>query len=146
MAPRESDLGAAELEVLKALWEHGPGTVREINEKLADQGRRWAYTTVITLLQRLEAKGYVASDKGGFAHVFRAAVTRDAVVQQHLTGLVDDFCDGTAAPLVLALVQGHRFSDAEIEQFRRTIDELGSQKTKDSTQQARRKGRSRSGR
>jgi predicted transcriptional regulator len=125
----------AEREVLKVLWEHGAGTVREINEVLADQGRRWAYTTVITLLQRLQAKGYVASDKSGFAHVFHAAVTRDAVVQQHLTDLVDDLCDGTAAPLVLALVQRHQFSDEEIEQFRQLIDELESRKTKDRPRQ-----------
>ena len=131
----------AERDVLKVLWEQGPGTVREINDVLAEQGRSWAYTTVITLLQRLEAKGYVASDKRGFAHVFRAAVTREAVVQQHMTELVEDLCDGAAAPLVLALVQGHRFSDAEIEQFRQLMDELEGQKTKAKPRLARRRSR-----
>ena len=123
--------------ILKVLWEHGAGTVREINERLAHLRRRWAYTTVITLLQRLEAKGYVTSDKSGFAHVFRAAVTRDAVVQQQMTDLVEDFCDGTAAPLMLALVQGQRFSAAEIEQFRQWIDELEARKAKDKARQPR---------
>ena len=58
-----SSLGDNELDLLKMLWEHGPGTVRTVNEVLQRQGRRWAYTTVLTLLSRLEAKGYATSDK-----------------------------------------------------------------------------------
>jgi len=83
-----------------------------------------AYTTVMTLLGRLEVKGYVASDKSGFAHVFRAAVSRDDVVHQHLATLANEFCDGQPAPLVLALVQGQRFTADELAEFRRLIDEL----------------------
>lgn len=114
----------AERDVLKTLWEHGPATVREIHQALSRQGRSWAYTTVMTLLQRLEGKGYVACDKSNFAHVFEARVTRDEVVRQQLTNLVSEFCDGEAAPLMLALVSQHRFSQAELEQFRQLIDQL----------------------
>ena len=49
-------LSESEMEVLKALWDHGPGTVRQINGVLGGRGRSWAYTTVLTLLQRLGAK------------------------------------------------------------------------------------------
>jgi predicted transcriptional regulator len=121
---RAQSISDAEREVLKALWDHGSGTVREINQVLNAMGRRWAHTTVLTLLHRLEAKRYVASDKSGFAHVFRAAISRDELVSQRLADLADDFCDGTAAPLVRALVQGHRFSNAEIDQFRQLIERL----------------------
>jgi BlaI family penicillinase repressor len=119
-------LSDAEREVLRVLWDHGPGTVREVNALLEEQGRRWAYTTVITLLQRLQAKGYVASDTSGFAHVFRAAVSRDAVLRQRLTDLADEFCEGTAAPLVLALVEGQRLSHDELQQLRELIDRHGA--------------------
>ena len=112
----------AEREVLKTLWEHGPGTVREINECLEHAGQQWAYSTVITLLGRLERKGYVTSDKSGLAHVFRAAVSRDEVVQERLTDLAEELCHGDPAPLVLALVQGHRFTPQEIAEFRKLID------------------------
>jgi predicted transcriptional regulator len=118
------------LAILKAIWENGPGTVREINRVLRGQGRRWAYTTVLTLLQRLEAKGFVASDKGGVAHVFRAAVSRDSLLRQRLKDLANQLCEGTPGPLVLALVEGHRFSEAEIEQFRRLLEQLEDQKGK----------------
>ena len=115
-------LSESEREVLKALWDHGPGTVREINALLARRGRRWAYTTVATLLQRLLAKQYVASDPTVVPHVYRAAVTRDELLGRRLQDAADELCDGRAAPLVLALVQGGRFSNEELARLRRLLD------------------------
>jgi BlaI family transcriptional regulator, penicillinase repressor len=113
-----------ELEVLKVLWDYGPGTVREINARLQEQGRRLAYTTVLTKLQRLESKGFVVSDKRELAHVFRAAVSRDRLLRRRLKDLANELCDGTATPLVLALVEGHRFKPGELDQLRRLLDDL----------------------
>ena len=73
-------LSDSEREVLKVLWDRGPGTVREINTELARRGRRWAYTTVATLLQRLAAKQYIASDPSTVPHVYRASVSRDELL------------------------------------------------------------------
>ena len=125
---RRSTISETELDILKVLWEWGPGTVREVNALLRKQGRRWAYTTVLTLLQRLEAKGYVASDKTGLAHVFRPAVSRDRLLRQRLKDLANQLCEGTATPLVLALVEGQRFRPDEIQQFRELLDRLESQR------------------
>lgn len=132
MTDHRPEMSDAEREVLKALWDHGPATVRDLRSALTEQGRSWAHTTVTTLLQRLESKGYVTCDKSRFAHVFEARVTRDEVVREQLTSLVDAYCDGAAAPLMLALVEGHRFSAEEIEQFRQLIEKLDakSQRTK----------------
>jgi predicted transcriptional regulator len=116
------------MDVLKALWEHGPATVRDLGGVLRRQGRRWAYNTVLTLLQRLEAKGYVAADKRGVAHVFRAAVSRDRLLRRRLRDLADELCEGTATPLVQALVEGRRFTAEEIEHFRRLLDDLEEKK------------------
>ena len=121
---RRPPVSETELEILKAIWEQGPGTVREINARLRPTGRRWAYTTVLTLLQRLEAKGYVSSNKTGLAHVFRAVVSRDRLLRQRLKDLAQQLCEGAPAPLMLALVESQHFSDEEIEQFRRLLDEL----------------------
>lgn len=122
----------SEREVLKVLWECEPATVREIREHLAATGREWAHTTVNTLLSRLEQKGCVTCDRTGFAHVFTAAVSRDQLVQQRLASLADDFCDGTRVPLMLALVDGQKFSADEIEQFRQLIDRLDRKPAKSS--------------
>jgi BlaI family penicillinase repressor len=126
--PRRSSISETELDILKVLWEHGPGTVREVNALLRAQGRRWAYTTVLTLLQRLEAKGVVTSDKSGLAHVFRPAVTREKLLRQRLKDLANQLCEGTATPLVQALVEGQRFTPEEISHFRQLLDELESKK------------------
>src|SRR3984893_13743447 len=117
VASRWPPISETELEVLKVLWEQGPATVREVNALLRKQGRRWAYTTVLTLLQRLEAKGYVASDKSGMAHVFKPALSRDKLLHQRLKDLANQLCEGAATPLVLALVEGHRYTADEIQQF-----------------------------
>lgn len=124
VGPSVSD---AELDVLKALWEHGPGTVRELDAVLQQRQRRWAYNTVLTLLTRLREKGYVASEKQGVAHVFRAVVSRENLLCERLTELADRVCDGTASPLMHALVKGRPFSADEIEQFRQLLDDLERQ-------------------
>jgi predicted transcriptional regulator len=115
-------LSDAEREVLKALWDHGPGTIREINDVLERRGRHWAYTTVATLLQRLGVKRYVASDSSAVPHVYRALVTRDELLECRLKDAAEELCDGRAAPLVLALVQGNRFSAEELVRLRRLLD------------------------
>jgi BlaI family transcriptional regulator, penicillinase repressor len=116
-------LSDAERDVLKVLWDQGTGTVREINDVLKKQGRHWAYTTVATLLQRLAAKHYVASDPRAIPHVYRAVVTRDELLEIRLKDAADEFCDGRAAPLVLALMRGNKFSVAELARLRQLLDQ-----------------------
>lgn len=121
------DLGSAELEVLKALWEVGPATVREVLRLLHERGRRLAYTTVQTSLTRLEQKRYVVSDKSDLAHVFRARVTRERVTRTRLRTLVEQLYDGAAGPLVLQLVRTERLTPAELEQLQKLIERLDAQ-------------------
>ena len=73
-------LSESEVEVLKVLWDLGPSTVRAVNRELTSRGRRWAYTTVSTLLLRLSTKGCVAGDSSAVPHVYRATVSRDELV------------------------------------------------------------------
>ena len=124
MDARGASVSEAELEVLKVLWEHAAGTVREINALLQEQGRRWAYTTVQTLLQRLESKGCVRSDRSGPAHIYRAAISREELLSRRLRDLADQLCDGTASPLLLALVGDSRLTAEEIKQLRQLLDQL----------------------
>jgi len=121
---QQHDLGSAELEVLKALWEVGPATVREVLGFLHDRGRRVAYTTVQTLLTRLELKRYVTSDKSDLAHVFRARVTRERVTRSRLKTLVTQLYDGAAGPLVLQLVRTERLTPQELGQLQTLIERL----------------------
>jgi BlaI family transcriptional regulator, penicillinase repressor len=119
-------LSEAEIEVLKVLWDLGPSPVRVINRELAARGRRLAYTTVSTYLLRLANKGCVASDTSAVPHVYRAAVSRDELVGRRLREAADELCDGDAVPLVLALVQRHRFTPEELARFQRLLDEAST--------------------
>ncbi len=125
---RRPAMSDAEREVLKTLWEHGPSTVREVQALLGGQGQEWTRSTVITLLQRLEKKGYVASDKRKFAFVFRATVSREDVMHQRISKVAEELSEGDAVPLVLAFAQRHPFTDDEIVQFRELIEEMESKR------------------
>jgi BlaI family penicillinase repressor len=121
---RRVPVSDSELEVLKVLWAQGPSTVRDVAAALRRQRRRLAYNTVLTLLSRLRDKGYAAADRREQAHQFRATVSREDLLGSSLAALADRVCDGTASPLMLALVKGQRFSTDEIAAFRRLLDEL----------------------
>jgi predicted transcriptional regulator len=127
MAGRQYELGDAELEALKVLWNHGSLTVREVLTHLHEAGRRVAYTTAQTLLNRLEQKGFVTSNKSEFAYVYRAKLTRDRVTRSRLKTLVKQLYDGEAGPLVLQLIRNEQFTAAEIEQLQALIERLDSE-------------------
>lgn len=126
MPINEYELGTAELDVLKVLWDEGPGPVRDVMNHLHRRGRPLAYTTVQTLLTRLEQKGAVASDKRELAFIFRPAVTRERVRKSRLKGLVEDLYDGAAGSLVLHLVKTQRLSGDEVAELQRLIEQLDS--------------------
>lgn len=121
---RRAPVSDAELEVLKVLWTSGPATVRDVAAALKRQRRRLAYNTVLTLLSRLRDKGYVSADRRETAHLFRAVVSRDDLLGSSLSALADKVCDGTASPLVLALVRDRSLSADEIAQLRQLLDDL----------------------
>jgi len=130
MGKQRTPVTDAEREVLKALWDAGPSTVRNVVELLGQRGQQWTRSTVITLLQRLEKKGYVACDRSKFAFVFEASLTREDVAEQRLKELAGELYAGDAAPLVLAFAQRHRFTSDEVRQFRELIEQLESKKRK----------------
>jgi BlaI family transcriptional regulator, penicillinase repressor len=123
----------AEREVLKVLWDHGPLIVRDVLEHLTEQGQDWSRSTVITLLQRLEKKGYVESDRSQFAFVFRALVSREEVMHARMNDLAGELCEGDALPLVLAFAERHPFSPEELARFRQMIDALEAKRGKRGT-------------
>ena len=69
-----------EADVMDALWVHGPSSVAEVRECLADP---LAYTTVLTVLRTLEAKGYVGHEEAGRGHRFGHQVVVDIDVGSH---------------------------------------------------------------
>src|SRR6185436_14031044 len=92
-------LSRLELRIMEALWKHGTASVREIQEALPEKGRP-AYTTVQTVVTRLEAKKALRrSKKIGNANIYEPVVTRGAT-QRRLVDELLGFFGGRAAPLM----------------------------------------------
>jgi BlaI family transcriptional regulator, penicillinase repressor len=121
---RPSPVSEAELEALKVLWDLGPSTVRAVQAELRRRGRPWAYTTVLTLLQRLEAKGCTRSDRAAAANVYTATASRSQLLGRQLRDLVDKFCDGASSPIVAALAEAGRLTPKDVEELRRLLDRI----------------------
>jgi predicted transcriptional regulator len=128
-APR-SPVSDTERNVLRALWQDGPGSVREVHARLKAAGLDWARSTVVTLLQRLEKKGYVESDKTEFAFKFRAVVSRDELLRLRMAELADDLCDGRWEPLLLAFTKREKYTAGELAELQRLVDELSAKLTR----------------
>jgi BlaI family penicillinase repressor len=111
-----------ELELLEALWSLESGSIREIQESLPAD-RRPEYTTVQTIIYRLEEKGAVKrAKKIGNAHIFEPLVTR----QSTLGAMIDAFIGtlgGSHEPLVQHLVESGKISSAELKQMERLLKE-----------------------
>ena len=114
-------LSDAEWDVMKAVWEQRETTVRQVCEELA-AGRKWAYNTVKTFMERLEAKGYLKVRKEGKTYSYRPAVTQRTATRRAFRYLIDRVLDGATAPLVSYLVEGDKLSDDEIEQLRALVE------------------------
>jgi BlaI family transcriptional regulator, penicillinase repressor len=113
-----------ELKVMQALWDHGASSVREIQERFP-QKRRPAYTTVQTILYRLEAKNAVRRTKKiSNAHIFEAAITRNAANTRLIDELLGLF-GGRTQPLISHLIESGQLTLDDIEEARKTLRRLG---------------------
>jgi BlaI family transcriptional regulator, penicillinase repressor len=100
----EARVSRFELQLLEKMWQLGPCSVREIQESLPDKNRP-AYTTVQTIVYRMEEKGSVRrTRKIGNAHIFEAVYTRKAVYRRLVGDLLDLF-GGSPEPVMSHLIE-----------------------------------------
>jgi len=108
---------------MEALWSKGPSSVREIQESFPAK-RRPAYTTVQTIVYRLEAKNALKRTKKiGNAHIFEAVVSRSAARGRVIDELLGLF-GGRAQPLMAHLVESGRLTLEDIEEARTALRRL----------------------
>jgi predicted transcriptional regulator len=129
MAKRPPTIPDSELDVLKVLWDQGQATVREALETLREAGRQWSYATVATLLDRLESKGLVTSDRSELAFVYRPTITAQEVRQKRLTNLVEKLYQGEPGLLVLHLLKAHPLDPRQAKEVRAVLEEMTGSKT-----------------
>ncbi len=108
-----------ELDVIAVLWERGSGTVAEVRAALHDE---LAYTTVLTVLRILEAKGHVRHEGEGRAHRYYALVPEHVARKGAVRQLVDRFFSGSPELLLTELVGDRDLSGADLRRLRRLLD------------------------
>lgn len=110
----------AELEVMRALWERGEGTVRDV---LGDLDRDLAYTTVSTTLRILEGKGFVTSRKEGRSHVYAPAESKPRYEARSVNHLLGSVFDGDRLALVRQLVESTPVDRDELAALHALLDQ-----------------------
>jgi BlaI family penicillinase repressor len=108
-------LGDRELDVMGALWELGSGTVAEVREHLPAS---LAYTTVLTILRNLEAKGYVRHGVEGKAHRYHPRVAQRTARRKALSQIIDKLFHGSPEQLIAQLVDDEKLSAADLKRLR----------------------------
>ena len=121
MAHAKAGLGARELAVMKIIWRLEDASVRQVYETLRTR-RPVAYTTVMTMMSTLEAKGYLKKRVDGRAFRYRPARPEGRVITSLVREFVDRVFDGASRPLLAHLVREGRLTKAEREELRRLID------------------------
>lgn len=122
MRTKSKTLTAQELEIMKIVWELGPATVRGVYEALLER-RKIAYTTVMTMMNILEDKGYLKKRAAERAYVYQAARPKSQVIKAMLQEFVNRVFDGSAEPLLVQLVKDRHLSQKDLEKITRTIQE-----------------------
>lgn len=119
---REPNLPDSELEVIRVLWKKESATARDVYNQLRNEGSKWTYATVNTLLQRLEAKGMATSDKSGISYVYSPKITKQKVIKKRVRDIVDKLYEGNGSSLVLHLLKSEQLSDNDMSEIRAALE------------------------
>ncbi|MDB5304104.1 MAG: transcriptional repressor, CopY family [Phycisphaerales bacterium] len=119
--PRHEYPTPAELEVLRVLWERGPGTVRDVMQALDERGKAGrAYTSVMSLMNVMADKGLLARKPEGKAFVYTTKASRTKTLGGMVGDLLDRAFEGSANDLVVHLLE--KTDARELAEIRKTID------------------------
>jgi BlaI family penicillinase repressor len=110
-----------ELEVMQVMWNLGRASVREVQESLPER-KRAAYTTIQTIIHRLELKGAVRQvRKIGNAHIYEPVITRDAAHKRMINELLEAF-GGSAQPLMAHLAESGKVTLEDLKELESIIE------------------------
>ena len=115
-----AEFGDRELDVMGVLWTTGSATVAEVRDRLPVD---LAYTTVLTILRNLEAKGFVRHEGEGKAHRYFPLVARQTAGRSAVARLIEKMFGGDPAMLVSHLVSDHPLSEDELRKLHATLGE-----------------------
>ena len=119
MRTTKPPLTQQELEIMKLVWKLDTPTVRQVYEAMREH-RQIAYTTVMTMMNILETKGYLKKRQGEKAFVYTPSQPEKQVIRSMVREFVDRVFNGAAEPLLLHLVEDEQFTAKDLEEIRRS--------------------------
>ncbi len=117
---KSTTLTNAEHRIMEVIWARGSATVGEVVEALEGKD---AYTTILTLMRILKAKGFLSSRKEGRAHVFTPRVDRDTAARKAVHQLLSKFFFGSPSELVLTFLREEELTPEELDKIKCKIME-----------------------
>lgn len=123
-APSGIEPTKSELEILKVLWEHGPSTVRFVNDELNSQSRPVQYTSTLKLMQIMYEKGMLMRDDSSMKHVYRPVEDEEKTKSFLLSRFVENMYNGSASSLVMQLLGNKKTSAEELKAIRKMLDNM----------------------
>jgi BlaI family penicillinase repressor len=115
-------LSPLELVVMRIVWRLKNATVRNVYEILLRE-RKIAYTTVMTVMSKLEKKGYLGKVQQERAYLYHASKPQDQVIRSMVRDFVGRVFDGSAQPFLVHLVKDRRLSEKDLREISRLIEE-----------------------
>jgi BlaI family transcriptional regulator, penicillinase repressor len=120
MRPKTTNLTTQQLEIMKVVWRLGDATVRDVYEALRTQ-RTIAYTTVMTTMKTMEARGHLKKRVHGRAFVYQAVEPQDSSLRKIVGDFLDRVFNGSTEPLLAHLVEEKRLSQRDLDKVARMI-------------------------
>lgn len=118
---RKPQLASLQLAIMRILWQKEAATVGDVRDELAAEGRELAYTTVATMLAKMERKGQVAHRAGGKAFVYHPVLRQEQVSRSMVADLAERLFGGDVTLMVSHLLDGCDLSDAEMSRLKALI-------------------------
>jgi BlaI family transcriptional regulator, penicillinase repressor len=113
----------SELEILRVLWEHGPSTVRFVMQEL-NKIRELNYTATLKLMQLMVDKGILKRDERKMQHVYHVVEAEDKTRERLLDKFLDTLYQGSAASLMIQLVEKKKVSPADLKKMKELLENL----------------------
>jgi BlaI family penicillinase repressor len=130
MATRDHELTEAEWDIIQVVWENEPCAAPTVQEKLAAR-KKWTYSTVKTLMDRMVAKGLLTTDRIRNLMLYRAAIRRDEAQRGELLKTVKRAFGGAFTPMMQFMVENDALSQKELDELESLIRKKRRRETKE---------------
>ncbi len=122
----EIRLGRIEMQIMNVVWERGTATVHDVKESLG-HGRKPAYSTILTMMRKLEIKGYLKHTMQDRTFIYHPAINRSEVRHTLVGDLMDRLFEGSASLLVGSLIEQKKVTGKELQAIRKLIEERNTE-------------------